>query len=447
MLGIGAIGLSGCKKTAAPGPDVVAKIGDHRITVAQMQESMLFEPKYAIRTPLRTARESQVKYLIGRDYDYRAAESVGLANDSTVRARMNYIERQEVLKAFIHTRFLDSVRISPDEVMEGLRRFSQYLRVMNIFRKDRSEIMKIYRQLQAHPESVPGIFSTFGVDLGWITFGMIDPRLEKVAYSLKPGSYSDILSTEGGYHIIFTENAIVNNDYQQLTMQMRMDHVKEALRKRAAHAAILQFLKERAGTRKIQVNNKVVAKVAGVIDENTEDLSRNSAALQPPISGDELDIIDLDLISLSTAPIARFGEKELSVGQFLQRLKEMPPYQRPYIKGPQGLVQVLLDLMRNDMLTDAAFEQGFAARGEVQKEIQVNQRELLAQQFRTRYDDPDFRTFYPEEWQKYDATLAAVKHDFPAEIYKENLTTAGENADSLMTGAPVPVFLKNRYVW
>ena len=446
-MGIGVVSLSGCKKTTAPGPDVVAKIGNHRITVEQMQESMLFDPQYAIRTPLRTARESQVRYLIGKDYDYRAAESVGLENDSTVRAKMNYIERQEVLKAFIHERFLDSVQTSPDEVMEGLKRFSQYLRVMNIFRKNHSEIMKIYRQLEAHPGSVAGIFSTFGVDLGWITFGMIDPRLEKVAYSLKPGSYSDIIPTEGGYHIIFTEDAMVNNDYQQLTMQMRMDHVKEALRKRAAHAAILQFLKDRAGTRKIQINNKVVTKVAGVIDANTEDLSRNNSALLPPISGNELDIIDLDLISLAGAPIARFGTKELSVGRFLQRMKEMPPYQRPYIKGPQGLVQVLLDLMRNDMLSDAAFEQGFATRGEVRKTIEVNQQDLLAHEFRTRYNDTDFRTFYPDDWKKYDSTLQNVKRDFPAEIYEENLITAGENADSLMTGAPVPVFLRNRYVW
>ena len=74
-MGIGVVSLSGCKKTTAPGPDVVAKIGNHRITVEQMQESMLFDPQYAIRTPLRTARESQVRYLIGKDELYRTAGS------------------------------------------------------------------------------------------------------------------------------------------------------------------------------------------------------------------------------------------------------------------------------------------------------------------------------------------------------------------------------------
>jgi len=436
-----------CKQNKDSAPDTVAKVGERVITWQNLEESFILEPRYAVRTPLRAAREAQLNYLIDQEYYFLAAEIAGLENDSTILGKLAYIERQETLKAFLREQFLDSVFIAPDEVIEGLQRFSQVLHVKNIFRREPVEILKIQGQLQRYPASVRDIFTTAGADLGWITFGMIDPELEKAVYGLKAGEYSDVIQTEGGHHLLFVEDIRINGDYQQINSRMRMEQVQDALRKRKAHAAILAFLKQRAGAQKIRINNRLTEKVAAIFDANKGEHSNDPTILQPPLSGDELDMIDLDLAVLSNAPLARFGEAELTVGEFLQRLNEMPPYHRPYIQGRARLVQVLLDIMRNDMLTAAAMERGYALRANVRKEIGKERRDLLAREFSIRYHSDAFQSYEPEKWAVYESTLNGVRETTSNEIYEDHLFTAGEDPDSILTDAPIPVFLKNRYQW
>ncbi len=439
--------FNACSISRDADPETVAKIGEHIITYQELEVSFMLEPMYAIRTPLLLARETQLAHLIDQEYYFLTAETTGLGNDASILAKMAYIEQQEVLKAFIREQFLDSVSISPDDMIGGLQRYARMLHIRNIFRKERDDIRRIHMQLERHPESVGEIFDVMGVDLGWITFGMIDPELEKAAYALDAGGYSDVIATEGGFHLLFVEGTRINNDYQQVNQRMRMEQVGNALRKRKAHAGILKFLNQRAGSRKIQINNRVTDQVAAAIKSDTDESSGDPTILQPPISRDELDLIEMDLMTISDVPIARFGDVEMSVGAFLQRLKEMPPYHRPYIKGRTRLVQVLLDLLRNDMLTAAAIEQGYPMKTNVREEIDKYRRDLLADEFSRIYHDPEFRSAYPDEWAGYDRALKTVRDAFPAEIYTDHLFTKTENPDSLLTDAPIPVFLKSRYRW
>jgi peptidyl-prolyl cis-trans isomerase C len=51
-----------------------------------------------------------------------------------------------------------------------------------------------------------------GGELGWFPRGyLLEPELEEIAFNLEPGQYSDVISTEVGYHIIL----VVERDSQR----------------------------------------------------------------------------------------------------------------------------------------------------------------------------------------------------------------------------------------
>ncbi|HVS30973.1 MAG TPA: peptidylprolyl isomerase [Thermoanaerobaculia bacterium] len=44
-----------------------------------------------------------------------------------------------------------------------------------------------------------------GGDLGWMPRGSLDPKFEEAAYSIKPGTMSDVVESQFGYHLLFVE--------------------------------------------------------------------------------------------------------------------------------------------------------------------------------------------------------------------------------------------------
>jgi parvulin-like peptidyl-prolyl isomerase len=71
-----------------------------------------------------------------------------------------------------------------------------------------------------------------GGDLGVIRQGDMDPALETVAFSLNPGSISDVIQTAGGFHIIKVE--------ERMTSDVSTAETREQIRQRVFHEKFTQ---------------------------------------------------------------------------------------------------------------------------------------------------------------------------------------------------------------
>jgi hypothetical protein len=430
-----------------PDQNTVARVGEKLIRYEEFEQSFLLEPQYAIRTPMATAYRSQTRYLIDREYYALAARETGLAAEPEIASRIEYIRQQEILKAYIHENFLDTVRITDQEMRSGLRRNSQLMHVLNIFSKDPDGIKQHQQLLRSGQMPAASYFQIHGEDLGWITFGDLDPALETALDNLDTNKVSDMVRSPFGWHLLLVAEIMLNPDYQQISDRLRLENAREIIRKRKAHTAIQSHLQDLAGDSKIGLNNPVLQKLADGLSALDENQSGTPQLMAPPISNGELRSVEIQISDVLNEPILRMGENETTVGDFLNRLRVMPPFHRPYVKGFNHLRQAAINMVRNNLLLEEALRQKFDVNESVVQNIEKNVREMLGRQFAARINSKQFKEQNNPVWQKYDRTLAVVKKENPFRIYEQNLLRNVNHPDSLITDAPIPVLLKNRYVW
>ena len=104
-------------------------------------------------------------------------------------------------------------------------------------------------------------------------------------------------------------------------------------------------------------------------------------------------------------------------------------------------------MIRNDLLMEQALATGYDDKSSVRKNYHQQREEYLAREFGIRYHSKRFQEEYPDEWQKYDQALTKARDENELSVHLENMFPDVSNPDSILTAAPVQVFLKNRYVW
>jgi peptidyl-prolyl cis-trans isomerase C len=426
--------------------NVVARVGDQSITFTELETSFMLDPQYLTRTPLSSARHNQLDYLVQNKYYYFAAENMNLENDPLMRQRINYIKNHEILKSFINQTYLDTIKVQAQEMRRGLDRWSKRLHVENYFIKDDKGAQYLIQQYDQGQLNAVFLIDQKGEDLGWITFGDLDPMLEDAVYQLADNEVSQVVKSQYGYHLLRVSGRQPNEDFERLNDRLRLQKVTEVIRRRKADTAIRADLKKLAGGRQIQVNNRLLEVIVRKIQATTAAGTADITQIVPPVTNRELINLELDIKDIYDQTLVKFNN-EITVGTFIERLKQMPPFHRPYIKGRTFLLQAIIDMVRNDLLLQKAVTEGFADKKTVRENYQTQINDFLSREFGLRINSSIFRENHPLDWQTYQQAYLEAKEKNDLVVYQDNLFPDAADPDSIMTQAPVPVFLKNRYVW
>jgi hypothetical protein len=425
---------------------LVAEVGPEKITFKQLEVSFLLDPQYAVRTPLRQARLSQLNYLIAEKYAYLAAEQAGLNSEPDILKKLEYIKKKEIIKSYLQQKFIDPVRVTELELQEGLHRAGLQIYVFNLFCPSLAEAQKMEQDLLSFKNN-DDLFRQRGTELGWITFGILDEPIENAVYALQEGESSAIVNSVFGYHILKTDTIRSNPEFQAISRSLQEQQVTDIIRKRKANGEIQKFLAEMADENKIQIANRSLERLVQSFNTISPQQDTDPLVMAPPLQNNDLQNVFLTLADLQHEPLLKFGDEQLTIGGFLERLKEMPPYHRPYLKGRNRLVQSMIDMVRNDLLLRQAMAEGYAGKKEVREKYTVFNRELLAREFSNRYNDPGFRQNNPQEWERLQRIMTNVQEKYPQIIDNKNLYSNVTDPDSVLTVSPVPVFIQNRYIW
>lgn len=161
------------------------------------------------------------------------------ANGTSLTSFKDRLREQMIVAAMRARNVRQAVIVSPFKIeqyyQENIRQFTQpkqvKLRILflrnSLFKEkrvnERGEVEQIDPQLNIVRElhhkletgsDFPNLARNYsegaqrnrGGDWGWVTESTLRPELAKVAFSLRPGEFSEIISTEDGYYILMVED-------------------------------------------------------------------------------------------------------------------------------------------------------------------------------------------------------------------------------------------------
>jgi len=434
---------------------VVAKVGGEKITFEELENSIVFNPQYAIRTPLSKIRKSQVNYLVQNQYYYLAAKKTDLERDPAIQPKITYIKDHETIRAYIRQKFLNDIDVTELELVQGVAKLNKLIKLQQLLVPSEEAVMVLKAKLD-HGEGFEKLEDelnrdespeTIANEIGYITFGDIDHNLEQAAYALKMGEISEPIHSEYGYHILKVMDVKENDAVKQLNSTFKTQKVAEIIRNRKADAAIRSHLKELSDGDKIQINNKVLEVLVNEADAVMDARHDIQSFLKPPVNNQELQKIQVGVTDVLDETLVRFGDEKMSVREFIKRLKEMPPYHRPYLRTRNRIIQSVIDIIRNDLILKEARNNGIQKQPDLKSNYQKEIKKFLADEFRKRIHSQTFEKEHPEEWQKYKTALTKMEKKYPAQVNDDVLFNDVQNPDSIYLDAPIPIFLKDRYVW
>jgi parvulin-like peptidyl-prolyl isomerase len=434
---------------------VLARVGKENITLEQFEKSFVLNPQYSIRTPLRKARSSQIEFLVQQKYYYMAAREVNLANDPVIQNRIRYIKNQEIIKAHIHQKFLNDIKIGEQQLIESLRRVNTKVRIQHLFSENLDETEVLAKRL-SEGESFESLakeiyrdssLSETGGDLGYIGFGDIDSQLEDRVYEMEIDEISEPVQSAYGFHILKVSDMVQDEQFKEMALPTKISLVNDILRNRQADRAIREYLAELAGNEKIQVNNRILDVLVKATQRVMGKRYSEADLFKPPVRSGDLKQIELSVDDVLDEVLVRFSDQEMQVADFLNRLKQMPPLHRPYLKTRSRMSQAIIDMIRNDLLLEDARKLSLHKSEEVNKTIEDLLKEFLAEEFQKRFYSENFKNSAPQEWQIYADALEHFKDEEKPIFYYENIYDGLGQTDSLMAPEPIPVFLKSKYRW
>ena len=255
-----------------PPSRIVARVGKEKISFGELEQSLVLNPQYAVRTPLRQVRQSQLQFLVDEKYYYLAAVSVKLDEDPVIEKRLRYIRDQELIKEYIRKYFLEPVKLSPEQQLQALSRLDRQVEVRHLFATELEKAQELSNRLnsgESFETLAREIYSdsslrASGGNLGYVHFGDLDPTLEEKVFAMKVGEISGPVKSVYGYHILQLTAIEQNQQFMDLTSSTRQQLVNEILKARQADQAIRDHLQLLADQQKIQINNRVLDRLTEV---------------------------------------------------------------------------------------------------------------------------------------------------------------------------------------
>lgn len=455
LCGLLVFSACGDRDPSPPVNNIVAKVSDSDITLRELRESFYLAPNYPLRVSIQEARAYQLKYLIQQRFYYLAARQAGLHNDPLIAKRLTFIENREILKFYIKENFIEEVAISDLDIVRGLAKLKRQLRVQHLFAPDSAAMVAIQMRLENGETFAEIAGDTHrdeylrdnGGDLGFITFGDLEEALEETVYNLEPNIVSPIVRTSYGYHIVKVTESQQDPALNAMTTAMQMDMVRDRISNRKIDRVIREDLQNLGGGKQIAINNRLLDIVWQAINTALVEKYRQPGPFVAPINNGEISTISVSLEEVLNQVIARFDGFELQVGDLLDRVRIMPPLQRPYLRSKSNIAQFIIDDFRRSLLLQQAHDEGYNKKAQVQSEIDYHSTQVLSYEAQKRLRSEIYKSAFPDEWEALDRAWKEVKSRAPVKEFPARLVSDLDNPDSLISKPPIPLQVQNRYRW
>ena len=217
----------------------------------------------------------------------------------------------------------------------------------------------------------PGVKSNKG-NLGWVSWGKMDPEFQKELFQLKKGDVSNPIKTKYGYHIVsvFDEKDSEAVNFPEEKLIEKVEYSSLGLIKNKLRSAADSYDKELLSKINFRLNEDVIARLSQILNEHKSKMTyMNNVDIIPVLKEYEKDDI-----------LVVYNNKGYGIKWLINKISKSSPSRRPSITDIESLKYAIKTLI----LQIFAIERG--------KENNLNQ----SYGFKSQYSGIETEVLYDE---------------------------------------------------
>ncbi len=258
--------LSGCG-SGSNGKDVVARVGDTKITRADLDDRVSRLPE-RYQEIARTRKEEFLQEVINDSLLYQEALRTGTQKDPEVVKIVNEARKKIIIAKYLKDNVDGAVVINEEDIEDYYEqnkdkyKTAEIMRVSHILLPTREEAEVILEQLNsgadfeavARTKSVDPTAQKGG-DVGYFPKGQLMPEFERACAALDVGEISGVVKTKLGYHIIKMTD---RRQPQPRPLEQVSDNIQSSLRTEQKQKMFNELLRKLRKDTEIEINTEVL---------------------------------------------------------------------------------------------------------------------------------------------------------------------------------------------
>ncbi|GAB4338181.1 MAG: hypothetical protein Kow0037_21970 [Calditrichia bacterium] len=383
MLGL----VGGCSTKKPAEPETVAQVGNRQIDWMHLKRSFELNPKWGRGLTWREAYQNQLNFLIDEKLFAQAAESEGLVKDSVLASYLKFVEDKELIKELYRQEIADKIQISEEELQQAYQKSKKKVKLKYIFTADSSvaeKISGIWKTggFEAIPEELKekvrsGETPLFG-------FGDMEESLEAVVFDLRQGEIAGPVPVTDGFMVVQLIYGEVDKFLSEYDFAEKQSKLKKVIFERRTSKASNRFIKNFMADKDLQLNPAIFYALAAEFNRIIQNKTTDTP-VPVYLNEEEIRQANLDLEELRDKVLISHRDGEMTVGEFLKRLRQMPLHLRPNLKQPEKLKDAIGVATRNEYLAKEARQRGLHKSPRAKREIAIQKDELLARYWVERH--------------------------------------------------------------
>ena len=262
--------LSGCSKSdIAKSSQVLAKVDDKEITTSYFDRQIKNLPESVQRLSLEgEGKRAILEGMINREILYKEAVKRGINKDAEIKRKLEDMEKELVISAFIQREFGDKLMVEDKEVQDyyntHINEFKnrEEIRISQIVAPQEKEAGDILQKLKegkdfgalAAEYSVDKPTALRKGDVGYFTYKMLPAEIRDSVFGMKMGEISGPYKMPDGYEIYkITDRRTVSYSFDQVKNAVKLQLIDQKIED--SLKALLDDLKKNM---KIQINENLL---------------------------------------------------------------------------------------------------------------------------------------------------------------------------------------------
>lgn len=392
LLGVMLFALGGCalkEETESRDYQVLFEVNRIERTVYDFEKSYVEHLIATGRHDSKSERNAHLNKMIDDILLSQSAEANGLLDHEIYRSAVEHQERKSIIDVY----FIDQMEqeidpLTEDDIRLAYAKRQRKVYIRQLFSRDPADLDSAMQALETGESFVDvanQFYETTSYDslagyLGPISYFGVDDNVAEAAYSIPQGTYTELIRSRLGYHILFAERVEFPALLTEDDFQYRKQGVESQLRLRRQRLVSSEFVYNLMNQLDVEVNRENLLQLQNAINDLDSDAIINE---EPLLESEERNWTDSRVSSLANQldqdlVLATYTIDEspsvFTFGQYIDWL--------PYLSFQESKIRIGASVgrgMRNQVLLDKALSEDYAQDQRVKKALELRATDILSQ--------------------------------------------------------------------